>query len=328
MISRIAHHLKGARLTGIYGLGREALLYRWPKQRDIVLGYHSILPQENSSLSVRNHGVSTLRIHLQRWKKHHQFVSLTEMLTQPSSARRIALTFDDGLLNNLLYALPVLEDEQVPASFFVSTPQLMARSILWPDLLSQWAKTEIQLDYLGQHFYRSSHGTFRSVKGELLTDALMKLPKEELLTWLEATERRCGPAHSPCEAEWRIMNSQELQQLAKSPLVEIGSHGISHASFRVLTQEELTRELCESKTYLEKTIGKAVSSVAFPFGQYNEAVLAQAEAAGYSYLVGVEAKGSGHSKVIYRTGLDNLHRPLHSIDKVHRLLEKPFTFHP
>lgn len=250
------------------------------------------------------------------------------MLTQPSSGRRIALTFDDGLVNNLLYALPVLEEEQVPASFFVSTPQLMGRSILWPDLLSQWAKTETQLDYLGQHFYRSSHGTFRSVKGELLTDALMKLPNEELLVWMEATEHKCGPAHSQYEAEWRIMNGQELQQLAKSPLVEIGSHGISHAAFTVLTEEALTRELRESKTYLEKTIGKAVSSVAFPFGLYNEAVLAQAEAAGYSYLVGVEAKGSTHSKVIYRTGLHNLHRPLHTIDHVHRLVEKPFTFHP
>jgi peptidoglycan/xylan/chitin deacetylase (PgdA/CDA1 family) len=232
------------------------------------------------------------------------------------------------MVNNLRYALPLLEDEQVPATFFVSTPQLMGRSILWPDQLTQWAKTQTELDYLGQRFYRSSHGTFRSVKGELLTDTLVKLPRETLLAWIAATERNCGTALTQHEAEWRIMNREELQQCSKSPLVEIGSHGISHVSFTALTEEELATELIESKTYIEQTINGPVVAVAFPFGLYNKTVLAHAEAAGYRYLVGVDAQGSEPSKVIYRTGLHNLHSPLHSIDSVHRQLEKPFTFHP
>jgi peptidoglycan/xylan/chitin deacetylase (PgdA/CDA1 family) len=328
LIHRIAHRIQGARLTAIYGLGKEKNLYQWPERRDMVLCYHSILPHENTALHVRNHGINAFRQHISYLKKHHTFVSLQELTEVPSASRRLALTFDDGLINNLRYALPILEEEKIPATFFISTSYLQGRSVLWPDLLSQWSKNTLQLVFENTAYLRSSHGTFRSKEGVRLTDVLMKQSPEVLFSWLDANTAVCGEPLTEWEDEWRVMKAAELQLLAQSSLVDIGSHGISHIAFTELSADELRFELEESKTYLEQTLHRPVTSIAFPFGLYSQTVIHHCLAAGYKQLVGVEKGEVHHSSLVFRKSLDNLRSTLHTIDAVHKAMEQPFTFHP
>ena len=57
--------------------------------------------------------------------KHHRIVSLKELSASlqhgNASSSAIALTFDDGYLDNLEHALPVLEKYQAPATLYVTT---------------------------------------------------------------------------------------------------------------------------------------------------------------------------------------------------------------
>src|SRR4051794_25527888 len=54
-------------------------------------------------------------------RRHFQVVPLRDLVAEkaPSSNRRMAITFDDGLRNNLEVAYPVLKAHGVPATFFV-----------------------------------------------------------------------------------------------------------------------------------------------------------------------------------------------------------------
>jgi peptidoglycan/xylan/chitin deacetylase (PgdA/CDA1 family) len=62
----------------------------------------------------------------------------------------------------------------------------------------------------------------------------------------------------------------------------IGSHTRSHPYLTRISDPTLLRkEIVDSKQVLEKQLGTPVTDFAYPFGQYNAAVAAAVEAAGY-----------------------------------------------
>lgn len=69
----------------------------------------------------------------------------------------------------------------------------------------------------------------------------------------------------------------QMQQMG----MEIGSHGCSHLRLSSLTALELQRELVASKQILSELMGREIISIAYPKGDYSQAVLAQTQQAGY-----------------------------------------------
>jgi peptidoglycan/xylan/chitin deacetylase (PgdA/CDA1 family) len=78
------------------------------------------------------------------------------------------------------------------------------------------------------------------------------------------------------------MNAEELEQVSRLELIEIGSHTNEHVDMSSATAQEAYREMVSSKQALEDRIGKAVESFAYPFGYYSPACPAAAERAGYT----------------------------------------------
>ncbi len=89
-----------------------------------VLMYHKVSPEHADDLTVT---VSQLEAHLQYLHTNgYQVLPLQRLLTLVSGgealpARSVFLTFDDGYLNNLQYAYPVLEKYQAHATIFLPT---------------------------------------------------------------------------------------------------------------------------------------------------------------------------------------------------------------
>ncbi len=76
----------------------------------------------------------------------------------------------------------------------------------------------------------------------------------------------------------RFLSMAQLQALAQSPLIEIGSHGMSHREFSGLSLEEVKKELKDSKTVLQVLTGQKIDCFAYPGGHYTrEEALAAAE---------------------------------------------------
>ncbi len=80
----------------------------------------------------------------------------------------------------------------------------------------------------------------------------------------------------------------ELRAMQKSGLVDVQSHSMGHpnlvlmgAKLGLTYDQRLRHELLASKQILEKQMGARVTQLAFPFGFYNEEVLAQTKRAGY-----------------------------------------------
>ncbi len=69
-----------------------------------------------------------------------------------------------------------------------------------------------------------------------------------------------------------LMSSSQIQDLANSGF-EIGSHTVTHPFLTQLTEKEIEEEFKKSKQILEDNYGVIVSSVAFPYGNYNDKVI-------------------------------------------------------
>jgi len=84
----------------------------------------------------------------------------------------------------------------------------------------------------------------------------------------------------------RALSRLELRKLAKEPLIEIGSHSITHPSLSTLSVIEQKKEITKSKMDLENIIKKRIISFSYPFGtkkDYNKETVFFVKKAGYKY---------------------------------------------
>jgi peptidoglycan/xylan/chitin deacetylase (PgdA/CDA1 family) len=77
-----------------------------------------------------------------------------------------------------------------------------------------------------------------------------------------------------------LMNWSELRELHRAG-VEVGSHTVNHPRLTQMTADAAKQEIENSRHALEQELGAAVSSFAYPYGDWNDAVARLAEQARY-----------------------------------------------
>lgn len=113
------------RLLGETGVTR----FLSPPPGLLVLMYHSVVEDGDDTEYPYVVEVSQLRRQLELLREWGDVVSITEGVYRVEEdvgldGRPTAVTFDDGLRDNLTRALPLLEEYQIPATFFLSTELL------------------------------------------------------------------------------------------------------------------------------------------------------------------------------------------------------------
>jgi peptidoglycan/xylan/chitin deacetylase (PgdA/CDA1 family) len=71
--------------------------------------------------------------------------------------------------------------------------------------------------------------------------------------------------------------------------IEFGSHLLHHKPLIDMSPGEREQELSRSRTELQALTGQEVLSIAYPYGDFNDDIVAQTEAAGYQYAVTILA---------------------------------------
>ena len=87
------------------------------------------------------------------------------------------------------------------------------------------------------------------------------------------------------------MNWDELREQAARG-VAIGSHAVSHPHLTTLPEDDLRRELNESKEEIEDRLGRPCEDLAYPYGEHDERVRAAARAAGYRQAYALDGSRS------------------------------------
>ena len=94
----------------------------------------------------------------------------------------------------------------------------------------------------------------------------------------------------------RRMSDDEIRELAAAD-VTIGSHAVSHRPLSAMSEDEIRRELEDSKRTLEGILGRPIDSFAVPANWYDARVLRIAHEVGYAAvycsLPGTVRRGAG-----------------------------------
>ena len=100
-----------------------------------------------------------------------------------------------------------------------------------------------------------------------------------------------------------FMFTFQLQQIAKSPFVEIGAHTMDHVWLKGMTKNMAWFEINQSRKDLQKITGLPVNSFAYPYGAFDQQAVSFVKDAGFSTAVstlpGVE-EGSVNRYFLYR----------------------------
>lgn len=288
------------------------------RQKHRILLYHRIVPDDCPTLFVAmlRGELVTQRIFYQQllWlKKRYRVVDLPTLLENRSSVEPMAaITFDDGLADNLHLALPVLQQLSIPATIFVIYGSIGRRGFHHHQV-ARFVSSE------GKHAAMSVvdgiHKPRDQLKAVLLH--LGEFPDDKLA---QSYANVSGTCH-----EDRFLDDDELRHLDQAG-VSIQSHTISHTPLSCLAGDRLKSELLDSKHGLEELLGKQVDYLAYPVGRepdFDVNSMAAALAAGYTAaFTSLSGAVDQHTEIwkIPRLGTRN------SVGKLKRKLRPLFPF--
>ncbi len=196
----------------------------------------------------------------------------------------VAITFDDGQLDNVEHARPVLARRDVRATFFVPVEAVDRGEPLWHDRLGFAAMVATD---------RARGSALRARLAELgvvfeageapgaLAERAKGLGAERRAALVELLEDEAGAFVPPWAG---MMRWDDVRALA-SEGHEIGSHSMSHALLPQCDDDAVRLEIAESRARIEAELGAPVESFCYPNGDVDRRAVEALEAAGYERAV-------------------------------------------
>jgi peptidoglycan/xylan/chitin deacetylase (PgdA/CDA1 family) len=270
-----------------------------PARPSAVLIYHRVasLARDVYRLAITP---EAFRSQLTTLTRHWQVVPLADLVPAGTGAippeGRVALTFDDGYLDNLDIVLPILEEFDAPATFFLTTAVLHRPSYrYWWDVLD----AAVLASPLHAHVRSIVLGGQRvaihlhdAVARQATHDTLYRMLKASAPAVRDAAVDQLA-ALAPAERfdpMARPMAPAEMQRVATHPLITVGAHTVHHLALSTASADDLTREVFESRSALESVVGQPVPHFAYPYGDLSPAALRTVEAAGFAAAVTCESR--------------------------------------
>jgi len=272
------------------GLGNG--IYKSARGNRIIL-YHGVCTSEPLKFNTLFITKKTFEAHLKFYKKHLNVVSLDDYYAQKFSKDKfnVCMTFDDGFANNHKYILPLLEQYQVPATFFITAIQSVGYDILWNDFISIFGKYgPDKIVVSGETYIKNRQNKYISTStGTGLIEKLRNCGFSEKAAIMKELYPLSPFKTNPSDYDyWQQMSASQIAGLSASSFVTIGAHSLYHNDLARINIDDATAELVKSKFFLENITQKRISSFAFPYGSYNPEVIAAAKRAGYTQLLATD----------------------------------------
>jgi peptidoglycan/xylan/chitin deacetylase (PgdA/CDA1 family) len=234
-------------------------------------------------------------------RQHADVVPLVHLRQHLRTGRQsrpvVAITFDDGYVDNLEAAKPVLLRYEAPATVFVATGFVGRRENFWWDRLAQAILAARSLpaalrlgdgsDVLACDDPRLGRqdavgGRARMRLHERLWNWLSSQGEARRAESLQRIEQWAGARPLEDPSAWP-MSADQLRELAADGLIDLGAHTVGHPRLPLLSRSEQATEITQSRADCQRILGAAPASFAFPNGQYDRTSIEVVRAAGFVF---------------------------------------------
>jgi len=268
----------------------------------VILRYHSIHNdlEKYDQIIGRSimHTPEAFRQQMEILVRSYTPVTMNEILSYLSGEieppkNAVAVTFDDGYLDNLEYAAPILNEYGIPATFYITVEPIEKRVMPW----------FVRLRFV-----------FSNTKRELWTDEgegidISLGSRSNRLTAFSRACRQCTVLNNESQKiytqkvekqlnvesysnEELMLNWDQIRKLDRMGHT-IGSHTMSHPNLAYLSIEDAVFEMQMSKKILERELGKPVIHFSYPNPalqpNWNEETRELAQSIGYKTAVTSDA---------------------------------------
>jgi len=219
-----------------------------PKSKLVVLNYHQLGEIFDSKIHNEYiwNSVALFEQHMSYLQENFKIVSLTDgiaaLKNNQINETLVSITFDDGDASMTSLAMPILEQLQIPATFFINTAYGSEKMGYWYNLGP----------YCDDKDLIEAASTIRNTTNSDTYHKLLKL------------EDQCNSKNS-AKSSLFYANYKDFEACT-NPLFHFGLHGHEHLRFSMLSREEQKENLLKNIEQM-KNWPNYVPHFAIPFGK-------------------------------------------------------------
>lgn len=266
----------------------------------VILTYHSVRPELEQAADWVGPGITHARQVFSRQMEliatRFNPVTLDDVLLFLNGENKlpeypVVVTFDDGFLDNVEVAAPVLNQYGIRAAFYLTVGLIGSREAPWYSRLRHAVLTT------KRNSWKSSlHGREWDLRSPAERDTALLAAYDACAPLVKEAQREAVTTIQreldvPSELPQRrmMMNWEEAKSLRRAGHV-VGSHTVTHPNVAYIKDaDDLRSELGESKRMIEEQLGEAVEHFSYPHPaltpQWNEKTVAATREAGYASAV-------------------------------------------
>jgi peptidoglycan/xylan/chitin deacetylase (PgdA/CDA1 family) len=190
---------------------------------------------------------------------------IADALRRPNG-RYVAITFDDGYLDNHDIALPVLRYRRVPAAFFIATGFIDRKLLPWWDAIAMQVResSSASIDLAPWMPGPIVLGTHREASIRRIIATYKDLPAGQTALFRARLADETGlEAPETVEGQW--MDWDMVRALARAGMT-IGGHTVNHPILSSLPMDEQRAEIEGCAQRLGEELGIGMTHFAYPVG--------------------------------------------------------------
>jgi len=260
-------------LHSIARLIPEALLIRWVRREVLGIFYHVVsdAPVDHIQHLYPIVPVAAFKEALKFMQERFTFITYDQLQgylegVTPLPPKAVHLSFDDGFAECYTVVRPILQEEGIPCTFFLTLDWLDNRMLYFRHQISLFVERMETLDQKRQK------EVIRQINQRLdlsLDDRIAF--KDWITTFREPDEGVLAEVASPLEVDREAYLVRTQPYLTTLQVHEmqadgftIGAHGLTHRKLGFIPKEEVEVEIVESCRAVQKITGQKVVPFSFP----------------------------------------------------------------
>lgn len=275
----------------------------------VILMYHRVLSEKELAQQFVQPGMyvrsDVFERQMQFLKEHFQILSFTELLNLwkknkfDKSKRYCVITFDDGWLDNYIYAYPILKKNNIPAAIFLPTAFIDTNKWFWPEKIS----------YMLHHYFNNSASKpMESIPLGKIDSVIEKYKESSDEEIEDIIEKMSREINLKIPDERMLLNWEEVKEMSQNN-ISFGSHTCNHKILTKLSAMESQKEIEDSLHILQENKINHIPVFCYPNGNYNAEIQRLVKERGYQAAVstrfGLENSSAQDLFSLKRIGIHN-----------------------